>query len=433
MSVEDRVREALREHAEDFTARPDAWQQLRARRDASGRRRAVRRRSWPARVIGPAAAAAAVVVIVLAAAAVSGTFDRAGTGPGAAVRATPSGTGTASPRPTASSSFAFSADGPAGQLLAMDPPVSSVIGLRVPWTGSGRKADQVTSYFWLGFASPHYWLDQVVSGPQFCNDTVNLTNGESGGFCWPLPPLGTGQQARVTGDENAGTNQVILVGAAAAAVTSVAAALPDGRTFTGVVKAGHGLRDKAWTVGYPPSAGVRLIFRNAAGTQVAVLGTARPDGPPQTTWPGRGGVTAFSYPASYREPKGQVEAYLIQGRVGFLGMWGGQISPLSAAGPAVLGGLTDPFDSLRGGQWGRLEALGYAHANVARVVLTLPGGKTVSTSTFPARWPGSSLRLWAVKVPENAASIDRPRSDITATAYDAAGHVLGRVQLGIMQ
>jgi hypothetical protein len=114
-------------------------------------------------------------------------------------------------------------------------------------------------------------------------------------------------------------------------------------------------------------------------------------------------------------------------------MWGGQISPLSAAGPAVLGGLTDPFDSLRGGQWGRLEALGYAHANVARVVLTLPGGKTVSTSTFPARWPGSSLRLWAVKVPENAASIDRPRSDITATAYDAAGHVLGRVQLGIMQ
>lgn len=308
----------------------------------------------------------------------------------------------------------------------MNPPASAIVGLRVPWTGSGR--DKVTSYFWLGGISPSYWLDQVVSGPQFCNDTVNVTTGESGGFCWPLPRLGGGHVAMVTGNENVGTNQRILVGAASAQVASVAARLPDGRTYPGVVKAGRGLADKAWTVGYPPSTGAQLVFRDASGRQLAVLGTSRPQGPPQTAQPRNGGVTVFSYAA----PAGRMEAYLIQGHVGFWSpIWGGQISPQPAAGQPVLGGLVDPFQSLPLGRWGKLEAFGYAHADVTRVVLREADGKQVTAATFRAGWPGSDLRLWRVNVPVTGTT--GPPPSIIATAYDAAGHVVERVVLGKME
>jgi hypothetical protein len=425
MSVEDRVREALREHAEDFTAHPDAWQQLRARRAAGSRRRAVRRRPWPARFIGPAAAAAAVVVIVLAAAAVSGAFDGAGNSGAAGT----SPTGSAAPgRSPATTSPApplgpYASSGPAEMMLATDPPVSAIIGLKVPWTGPQKKPDRVTGYFWLSYGAPSYWLDQVLAGPQFCNDTVNVSTGESGGFCWPLPQLGAGHLASVTGNENDGTNQRILLGAAAAQVTSVTAVLPDGRTFAGAVKTGRGFSGKAWIVGYPPSAGVRLVFRNAAGQQVTTLGTARPDGPPQEAQPRTSGVTLFRYPAGNGLPAGSLVAYLVQGHVGFWSSFaGGLICPVAAAGQPALGGIAVSFGE--GGT--NPKAFGYAHANVTRIVLSFRGG-SVSGRTVAAGWPGSSIRLWSVSLP---ADLGLPQPAITATGYDAAGHVIERVKLG---
>jgi hypothetical protein len=416
-TLEDLVRDALRERAEDFSAHPDAWQQLLAREAAGVVPRRAPRRSWPVRFLIPAAAAAAVVVIVLAAVAIKGSFD--GTSSPGSAGAVPASVGP------------YSASGPAGEMLVMDPPASAIIGLRVPWTGSGKKPDKVVSYFWLGDSNPAYWLDQVVSGPQFCSDTVNVATGQSGGFCWPLPRLGPGHVAMVTGNENVGTNQRILVGAAGAQVASVAAVLPDGRTYAGAVKAGSRLRDQAWTVGYPPSTGARLIFRDASGKQLAVLNTSRPLGPPRTAQPRRGGVTVFSYSASSEIPAGRIEAYLIQGHVGFWSpIWGGEISPLPAAGGPVLGGLANVFGFVQGGTWGQVKTFGYARAGVARVVVRAPDGRQVPTTTFKAGWPGSDLRLWVVSLPMNGQTVAVPPRGLLATAYDAAGHTIGTAMLG---
>ena len=72
-TLEDRVRSALRARAEDFSAEPDAWLRLAARRRSGRRRRAgVLRRRWPTAFLIPAAAAAAVVATVVAAVTVAG-------------------------------------------------------------------------------------------------------------------------------------------------------------------------------------------------------------------------------------------------------------------------------------------------------------------------------------------------------------------------
>jgi hypothetical protein len=77
-------------------------------------------------------------------------------------------------------------------------------------------------------------------------------------------------------------------------------------------------------------------------------------------------------------------------------------------------------------------ALGYAHADVARVVLRAGGRQLASAATAAAGWPGSSLRLWHARVPLTMQQLGTDRLVVTATAYDAAGHVLGQVQLGRM-
>ena len=81
--------------------------------------------------------------------------------------------------------------------------------------------------------------------------------------------------------------------------------LSDGRSFPGVLKTGHGFPVKAWTVGYPPARGVRLVFRDASGAEVASSSTAAPIGPPQTAQPRSGGLEVFRYPGSQEEPAAQ--------------------------------------------------------------------------------------------------------------------------------
>jgi hypothetical protein len=54
--------------------------------------------------------------------------------------------------------------------------------------------------------------------------------------------------------------------------------------------------------------------------------------------------------------------------------------------------------------------------------------RKVSVSTFAAGWPGSGVRLWTAGVPVSGSISDLQKA-VTATAYDAAGHVLGQVQL----
>jgi hypothetical protein len=443
-SVEERLREALRAHAEEFTAHPGAWRQLTARRRRRARPRAPRwsRLSGPALI--PLAAAAAVLVAIAAAIlVVHGVSGRAGQAPATGATAT-----AHSAPPTASPSASPGAvqpggsrSGPAQQLLTMYPPLSTVVHVRVPWIGKkvhGQR-EQVTSYFWLGRNSPAFWLDQVNPGLQLCNDTANDTTGQSAGFCWPAPAPGPGHLAAVTGSEGAGTDQTIMIGQAVARVASVTAVLADGRAYAGTVTTGRGLPGAVWAVGYPWSAGAsftrgaHLVFRDASGTQVAVLTPHAPNGPPQTAQPASGGVALFSYPASHNEPAGTVRAYLVRGEVGFWSpIWGGTISQqVAAAGPAV-GGLTEPFVTGPDGTFTRLVALGYAHAGVARVVLRADGRQLASAATRTAGWPGSGLLLWDARVPLDPQEVPIGKHAITATAYDKAGHLLGQVRLGQM-
>jgi hypothetical protein len=142
-------------------------------------------------------------------------------------------------------------------------------------------------------------------------------------------------------------------------------------------------------------------------------------------------VALFSYPASNGEPAGVVKAYLIHGEVGFWSpTWGGVISQRLAADPPALGGLTLPFGNEGGGTSSPVEALGYAHADVARVVLRAGGRQLASAATAAAGWPGSGLRLWHARVPVNLQQRAGGGLVVTATAYDAAGRVLGQVKLG---
>jgi hypothetical protein len=68
------------------------------------------------------------------------------------------------------------------------------------------------------------------------------------------------------------------------------------------------------------------------------------------------------------------------------------------------------------------EFYGYAHENVARVVLHLSGGRQFTAQTFPG-WQGSGLRLWAVPVPADLVAVPK----YVALAYDAAGHVVSQL------
>jgi hypothetical protein len=90
------------------------------------------------------------------------------------------------------------------------------------------------------------------------------------------------------------------------------------------------------------------------------------------------------------------------------------------------------FRDAAGRQVTVLVALGYAHADVARVVLRAGGRQLASAATAAAGWPGSSLRLWHARMPLTMQQLGTDRAVITATAYDAAGHVLGQVPLGRM-
>jgi hypothetical protein len=179
------------------------------------------------------------------------------------------------------------------------------------------------------------------------------------------------------------------------------------------------------------------VFRDASGREVASLGTAAPIGPPQVAQPRSGGLLVFRYPASRTDA---MTAYLIQGRVGFWSRTsGGFISPVPAGGGPRVGGLILPFGLsvvLRGTPPRpsfpeQVEGFGYAQADVTRIVLHLPGGHHTAALTFPA-WPGSGLRLWAVRLSTEVWQVNGVATQATATAYGAAGQVLGTDSLGLI-
>jgi hypothetical protein len=106
------------------------------------------------------------------------------------------------------------------------------------------------------------------------------------------------------------------------------------------------------------------------------------------------------------------------------------------AGPPAAGGLLHPFDMLNhtGATplFGYVEAFGYAHADVASVVLRLPDGRTFTAITRPAGFAGSDLRLWSVKLPDTVYDVNSITGfwSVTATARAASGAVVATFSPG---
>ena len=340
------------------------------------------------RFLIPAAAAAAVVAIAVAALGLGDVLGRPADGP---TGATPS-----SPGPDAPSSPAGPARSVPPSFLTDYPPVSAV--LTMPVTGPGGQ--RAVAYSWLAYTNSSWWPDQL-QGLQSCGGVV-YRNGDSTWHCMPLPQLGTGRPASITLSQHSGARMgpLVLQGLAVSRVASVTAVLPDGQVIPGAVTTGRGFPGKAWAVVAPaddktwqPASGARLVFRDASGAVVASLGAVAPSHG-QVPEPASGGIAVFTNPEGSGPVRYTMYAYLIKGYVGF---WlrpspgiNGYLAPRLAAGPPALAGFTlAPTDLYRAS---RPEAVGYAHADVARVVRHLPGGRSVSVSTSAA-WLGTTPRV----------------------------------------
>jgi hypothetical protein len=89
--------------------------------------------------------------------------------------------------------------------------------------------------------------------------------------------------------------------------------------------------------------------------------------------------------------------------------------------PPAGGGLPVVAELTSNDQNKLVKAFGYAHGNVATVVITLPGGGQVTATTFPAGWPGSDVRLWQVSIPASAWPTGAAEPRFPVTADNAAG------------
>lgn len=468
--VEDRVRAALRERARQSPVDPDAWRSISERARRSGRFARPGRPGGKTRLRISVAAAACLVLaglaVVVSGPATTGRPSAAGgtqgsrtstAGPSGAAGQAGIGGGAQSAPPTGAAGLE---PGPAGpgvakgtlpttSLVALVPPGSAILGYH--YLAGGQT---VRAYFWLGRWNPAYWFDFISPGRQVCSVIFKTNGGPAPDFgrsgpvippgasagqaaCQPLPSAA--RLVQVSGgwdaDHASGITGVSMRwGIAAGAVSSVTAVLPDGRALGGVVGTGRGFADRVWSVAYPPGQ-VRIVFRDASGHVLATLGNPpAPAGPTPflPARPDRGGVLVFDNPHATRPLA--VFAYLIDGRVAFFGSGRAAlgVSPYPTGGGPALAGLLVSAGLVQTGphQFAAPdEYIGYARADVTRIVLHIPGSagvRKVYAATFPA-WPGSGLRLWAVQWPQNQTL---GPGATTVTGYDAAGQVVATVDVG---
>ncbi len=395
-TIENRLRDALRERAAHSPIDPDAW----ARTVARSRRRSGRTRAW-SRFVIPLAAAAAVVAIVAGATALTGHGGPRGA-PGRAVSASASPSPSGAPAPPGPGDYLIKSTPPSSAIV----PVKLTVGPQTTWT-----------FVWFGRMK-----GDPGEGIQLCSETDGAGYGGTGG-CGPVQLQA--QQGFVGG---AGTIKLIV---SDRQVTSLTARLPDGRGVSGVLAFGRGFPDKVWLVNYPSQDHATIVLRNAEGHVLSRLSIAAEY--PTPSQPRSGGIKLFDYPAGSVSPTaGTMTAYLLDGRlIGVNGrvvaFWESDsssvISNVPASGPQAVVNFGSGW--LRGAKVA--EFYGYAHSNVARVVLRLQDGKQYGAQTTAA-WPGSGLRLWHFAVPVKSVTFE-PLQQVML-GYDAAGQVVWQKSLG---
>ena len=393
-TLEDRLREALRERAGQSPVSPDAWSRTLAR---------TRRHVWgPAwtRFMIPVAAAAAIVVIIAGAAVLTGNRGQHG------------GSRRLGPTTAPASATPPAPPGPDSYLMRATPPVTAVVPIKL--TAGGKTT---WTFVWFG-----YMKSARDQGIALCSVTDGAGYYGSGGCgAAPVPPGKVAASAGGTGS--------IRLGTAVKQVTSAAALLPGGRRVPGVLVSGRGFPYKVWAVVYPQPNSARVVFAGAGGRRLGQL-SFRADYPVPSQ-PRTGGIRVFRYPARTLEPSaGTMTAYLLDGRVvgvrgHVVGFWDSRSS--SSISTVSADGLPDV--EVYGGEIAnhakQAYFYGYAHENVRRVTLRL-GGKQYGAQTFAA-WPGSGLRLWAFPVP--ASTLLSPRASRVMVGYDAAGRVVWQKNL----
>jgi hypothetical protein len=391
-SLEDRLREALRERAGQSPVSPDAWSRTLAR---------TRRRGWPpawSRFVIPVAAAAAMVAIIVGAAVLTGH------------RSSPE-TGGTRPATTPATATPPAPPGRNDYLMRAVPPVTAVVPVRLTLGGK-----TTWTFVWFGNLK-----NAGGRGIALCSETYGAGYGGSGGCEPAVVPSG-----KVS--SSAGGAGSIKLGAVVRQAASVTALLPGGRRVPGVLTSGRGFPYQVWAVAYPQPNNARIVFADSGGRGLGQL-SFRADYPVPHQ-PRTGGIPVFRYPARTLEPfAGTMTAYLLDGRVvgvsgHVVGFWDSNsssaISSIPADGPPtvqIFGG--DVVNHAR-----QAYFYGYAHENVRRVVLRL-GGKQYGAQTIAA-WPGSGLRLWSFPVPADMLSSSGSH---VMLGYDAAGRVVWQKNL----
>jgi hypothetical protein len=387
-SLEDRLREALRERAGQSPVSPDAWSRTLAR---------TRRRGWSpvwTRFVIPVAAAAAMVAIIAGAGLLAG--HRAPRGTGVTGPVTPPATATPPAPP-----------GPGDYLMRATPPVTAVVPVRLTLAGK-----TTWTFVWFG-----YMKSARSQGIALCAETYGAGYGGTGGC--EAAPVPAGKAA-----SSAGGAGSIKLGAAVRQAASVTAQLPGGRRVRGVLASGRGFPYQVWAVAYPQPNNARIVFADSGGRSLGQL-SFKADYPVPHQ-PRAGGIRVFRYPAGTLEPfAGTMTAYLLDGRlVGVsghvVGFWDSNsssaISSIPADGPPAVQ-IVGGGDVVNRAQVAYFY--GYAHENVRRVVLRL-GAKQYGAQTIAA-WPGSGLRLWSFPVPSGVLMSSSSR---VMVGYDAAGRVV---------
>jgi hypothetical protein len=380
-TIEDRLREALRERAKYSPVDPDAWVKTVARtRPARGRTRAGAR----SRFLIPVAAAAAVVAIVLGVTALTGHLGARGRAPSVAQPSIPA--------PLSRNDF----------LVKQDPPMSEIVPVTVRTPGG-----QVESVF--------VWFARTKGGrgTMLCSQIFRKGSVTSA-VCQSVQLSGRQVAVLTAGDA------FIRLGASSSQVTSVSAQLSGGRSVAGKLISGRGFPAKVWLVSYSlevnagTASDVGIVFRDAAGRQAGHLTLI---GASQFPPAGPGGMTVF------RNQKGSATAYLVGGRVevSSTGLPTAVFESQPASGPPDVDVFTSQDDIPRTS----LEFYGYAHENVARVTVQVADGRQVSATTFPG-WKGSGVRLWAVPAPAHLPAQLR----YLVLGYDAGGHVVWQTTIG---